>query len=324
MKQAKILVVGSLAIDYSVLTTRFPLEGETVVDGVYSKLSPGGKGANQAVQAARLTADVTMVGRIGEDGFGRAILESLEDAKIRTEHIVTDEENPTGTATIILEQRPDGGVQNRIIMTPGANMAMEVEDVRFVEKEIGDYGIVMLQHEIPAKVNEYMIDMAYANGVPVLLNPAPARPLKKETLEKLDYIAPNETETTGITGYKVRENGKLDVDELKKAARYFIASGVKNVIVTLGDIGVYFMDADKDLHIPAVESVECIDPTAAGDSFVGTFAAFVASNSGTIDEALSVASHSAAITVSRNGAQEALPTLDELMAYIKNKYIGDK
>ena len=196
--QPKILVVGSLVMDLIVSTDTFPHSGETV-EGRSFQSAPGGKGANQAIQAARLGADVTMVGKVGDDFFGQVLLKSIQAAGIHAEHLKVGSGYASAIGNILLEPDGRGGSQNRIIVVPGANAKISLDDIAFLEQAIGDYDMVMLQLEIPMEVNERVAELAAAAGVPVMLNPAPAMPLSDTLLSHLTYLSPNEHEAALLT-----------------------------------------------------------------------------------------------------------------------------
>ena len=307
----KILVVGSMNMDLIISTGRFPAEGETVLGNNFST-APGGKGANQAVQAAKLGAQVDIVGCVGNDLYGETLLKSAQDADVGVAYVQIDAAVSTAVANILIETKADGKSQNRIIVVPGANMSMTPESVSFLKEHINVYDMVLLQMEIPMDVNKTVIDIAIDAGVPVLLNPAPANPINDDVLKKLAYLVPNETEAAVLTGIYIRNvDGKVNLDEAEKAARALIDRGVRNVIITLGDTGAISVTKASTDYCPCVDGVMAIDPTAAGDSFIGGFA--VAKTSGKSNlEAMRFACSTAAITVSRKGAQPSLPTQDEV------------
>lgn len=317
MDSPKILVVGSLAMDLSVKTKRMPNSGETVLDGIDYITAPGGKGANQAVQAARLNASVTMVGKIGSDINGKQILESAKASGINTDNIIIDEDSCSGMANIILEVQDDGQTQNRIIVVPGANMKIKLEEIKFLEETITGYDMVMLQQEIPAEINEVVAFFAKANGIPVMLNPAPSRNMSDNLLKNLTYISPNEHEAADITGIKigVTKDG-IDLDAIKKASNILLQKGVENVIITLGDKGVSYMNKDEFIYVPSIKIVKAADPTAAGDSFIAAFCTSICIGMNK-KSALKFAAYTAALTVSKVGAQPSLPYYDEVINFEK-------
>ena len=311
MRKPKILVVGSFTMDLITSTKVFPGSGETVL-GVDFSNAPGGKGANQAVQAARLGADVTMVGKLGDDAFGDIILRSAQDAGIHTEHVIREKGMPSPIGNIILEVDEKGNSHNRIIVVPATNMAIHPEDVAFLEEGIADYDMVMLQFEIPMAINVLVAGYARAKGVPVMVNPAPAAELPAELLRCTTWISPNEHEAAALTGRKIRVEGGLNLEDVEKAAGALRDKGVERVIVTLGDHGAALLDSSGLRTLPCVENVTVADPTSAGDSFVASFCTGVCAGLSPM-EAMDFARHAAAITVSRMGAQPSEPTLEEVI-----------
>lgn len=308
----RILVVGSFVMDLIVSTPRFPGIGETVLGTSYTT-APGGKGANQAIQAARLGAVTAMCGKVGGDDFGRALLQSAQDAGIDTSHVLIDQHASSAVGNIQLEVTQKG-TSNRIIVVPGANMTITGEDIAFLRDDIGRYDMVMLQLEIPMWINEKVAAYAYENGVPVMLNSAPSDPLSAELLSHLTYISPNEHEAGDLTGVPVR-----NPQDAHKAAAVLREKGVPNVIITLGAQGAVMDTDDGFIHRPGVRGVEAVDPTAAGDSFVGAFCVAVCAGASHKD-ALVFANHAAAITVSRMGAQPSEPTIAEVVSLMRDKH----
>lgn len=315
MDNPNILVVGSLAIDLTVRTKRMPNSGETVLDGTDYITAPGGKGANQAVQAARLGARVTIAGKIGNDINGKQILESAKASGIDTHHIITDNNACSGMANIILEAGDDGQTQNRIIVVPGANMKIKLEEIEFLKETIAGYDMVMLQQEIPTEINEAVAYYANEKGIPVMLNPAPSRSMSDDLLKNLTYISPNEHEAADITGIEIKktEDG-ADLKAIKEASNFLLKKGVKNVIITLGDKGVSYMNKDEFIYLPSVKIERAVDPTAAGDSFIAAFCTSICIGRD-IEKALRFAAYTAAITVSKIGAQPSLPYYDEVLEF---------
>lgn len=317
-EKPKILVVGSLVMDLIVSTEKFPGSGETVL-GKDFRTAPGGKGANQAVQAARLGADVTMVGKVGNDDFGRKLIASCEEAKIHTEYIAVDMEKPSAVGNILLEVGEHKDSKNRIIVVPGANMAITPEDVAFLKNEIQRYDMVVLQQEIPLEINELVAGYAAAKEVPVMLNPAPSAPISDQMLSCLTYISPNEHEAADLTGIHIRKEGKaVNQEDLKAAVDVLLGKGIANVVITLGNSGVVLANKDEWIYQPCIDVVEVQDPTAAGDSFVGAFATGICSG---LDhsQALVFANYTATLTVSRMGAQPSLPVLEEVSGLMSSQ-----
>lgn len=312
-KKPKILVVGSFVMDQIATTSVFPRQGQTVLGNTFAK-APGGKGANQAVQMARLGADVTLCGKLGQDGNGEEMLAVCKEAGIHTEHILLDPQAASGCSMIILEERSGMPTENRIIVIPGANMTITPEDVSFLKEGVGDYDLVVLQLEIPMETNLAVARYAREKGVHVMLNTAPSAPLPEELLACLTYISPNEHEAEDLTGIHIPHEGyNVDMDAVRRAAAALHDTGVLNVIITLGSAGAVLSDREGLHFSPSVRNIRVADPTAAGDSFVAAFCAAACCGMGA-EEALRFANYTAALTVSRMGAMPSLPTLAEVKA----------
>ncbi len=313
MHKPHILVVGSFVMDMSTTTKVFPNSGETVLGEGFSTAS-GGKGANQAVQAARLGADVTMIGKIGMDAFGDQMLSSVAAAGVHTDKALRDKNGaPSAIGNIILEVDKHGDRHNRIIVISGANMTTTVEEVAFLKDEIAQYDLVMLQFEIPMAVNVAIARWAREKGVPVMVNPAPAAVIPDELLACTTYLSPNEHEASALTGIAIHTDHGLNLQDVKNAAYALQAKGVENVLTTLGENGAALLDQDGLHYIASVPDVAVADPTAAGDSFVAAFCVGVCTGLNA-SQALDFARNTAAITVSRSGAQPSLPNLEDVMA----------
>lgn len=310
MKTPRILVVGSLVMDHIIATDIFPEEGATVLGASFAT-APGGKGANQAVQAARLGADVTLVGKLGCDASGEQLLQACRTVGIHTGHIRQDPAWHSGCAAILLEQTPQGS-RNRIIVVPGANMAITPEDILFLKEEIARYDLLMLQLEIPMEINRLAARWAWEQGVPVMLNPAPSAPLDGELLSYVTYLSPNEHEAADLAGSPpLRRENEPDRVRIRTAAAALRARGARNVLITLGDAGAV-LDNGQHLHYsPCVPGVRAVDPTAAGDSFVAAFCVGICSGYSS-ERALEFANCTAALTVSAMGAMPSLPTIEQV------------
>ncbi|MCX7843103.1 MAG: ribokinase [Clostridia bacterium] len=296
---AKITVIGSLNMDLVVTTPRVPAMGETILGSAFMT-APGGKGANQAVAAARLGGDVTMVGCVGNDIFGRNLLENLEMNNVNTEYVRTLHGYPTGVAIIVIK---DGN--NCIIVDPGANGQLKPADMEGMESLIKDSFIVVIQLEIPLDTVESAIRIAKKHNVKVLLNPAPAAKLSDELLSMVDVFTPNESECEIITGLPAKTT-----EEAKKAVAYLNSKGIETVIVTLGGKGVVYNSGNEVIHKPVPE-VKVVDTTAAGDSFSGALAVSLARGED-IDTAIDFANIVGTLTVTKKGAQTSLPTLHDV------------
>ena len=318
MSKPKILVVGSLGMDFTFSTKHFPNEGETII-GQSFKTAPGGKGSNQAVQIARLGADTTMVGKLGKDSNGDQLLKTIDDAGIHHDQLLFDENEPTQVAGIILEVEEGKDTKNRILIIQGANMAIKPEEIAFLKEEVKNYQMVVLQLEIPMEINEIVAKYAYEAGVPVMLNSAPSAPLSDELLSHLTYISPNEHEAKDITGVEITYDGdEVNMDTVKKACEALRAKGVKNALITLGGSGAALLNDDGFFHSPCCKGLDVKDPTAAGDSFVGAFCTAVCAGL-KMDDVLKFANHVAALTVCEYGAMPSLPTLAKVKEFMKSR-----
>ena len=316
-RRPRIFVLGSFVMDVIATTERIPKSAQTVY-GKSFHMAPGGKGANQALQCARLGADVTMMGCVGYDLFGEKLLEIPRAAGVDVSHVLVRPGVTSGVGHVTLEVT-EHTAQNRIIVIPGANRTLSVEEVAWVKEEISTYDMVLLQLEVPLEVNRAVARWAHEAGVPVMLNPAPATDLDDELLSLVTYLTPNEQEASVETGLPLAadEDGPSKED-LKKIAAALWSKGVENVIITLGGAGSAVVSADGIQYIPCVHMDHVADPTAAGDSFVGALAVGLTVGLSQ-DQALAFASHTAAITVSRMGAMPALPTLEEVIALLKER-----
>jgi ribokinase len=300
----RIVVVGSLNMDMTVFTERLPQTGETILGSDF-KTSPGGKGANQAVAAARAGAQVSMIGKVGADDFGRALIANLNQNKVNTTCVLTAEQKPTGTALISV----DAEGKNTIVVVPGSNFALTPEDVRRCAGVIAEADVILLQLEVPMETVLEAAKIAREHQVKVFLNPAPARELPEALLQQVDVLLPNETETALLTGLPVETD-----PDLKAAASSLKLKGVENVLITCGKRGVYWVGQDEDHFEPAFV-VKSVDSTAAGDSFIGSFAAAIVRDH-SLREALRWGNAAGALTVTRKGAQDALPSETEVQAFL--------
>lgn len=316
LKKPKVLVVGSLNMDLTASAKRAPDSGETVI-GMKFQTAPGGKGLNQAVQCARLGAEVTMVGKVGQDDFGKKLLAVAEESGVNISRILTDEEEATGVAVILLEVREDG-TQNRITVCPGANFTITVEELAWLKEEIGQYDMLILQFELPMEVVETTARWAHDAGVPVMVNPAPAAPMSDELLACATYLSPNEHEAALLASHAIRVENGVNFDDVEAVAKAFRNRGVENLIITMGGNGSVVAGKDGVYHTPCVKMPQVADPTAAGDSFVAAFCTGLSAGLSQKD-ALSFASHTAAITVSRMGAITSLPALSEVQLLMRER-----
>lgn len=293
---ADIIVIGSLNADLVVRAPRFPAPGETI-SGEDLAIIPGGKGANQAVAAARQGASVAIVGRVGNDSFGPTLIQNLQKNNVNTAHVKTDEA-ATGTAIIVV----DASGQNSIVLSPGANGKVTPADVASVSFQ--DVDMLLLQLEIPLESVIRAASLARQNGLRVILNPAPACQLPDSLLADVDILVPNESELQLLTDIPVTGTASAET-----AAQVLLAKGVKTVIVTLGEKGALLVTPEQAQHVPAFE-VEVVDTTAAGDAFIGGLAAALLKGR-LLEEAVSYGNASGALATTKFGAQPSLPTRDE-------------
>lgn len=296
-------VIGSFMTDFIFETPKRPVKGETVI-GKSFHLATGGKGANQAMAAALLGGDVWMVGRIGQDTFGDMQMESLSKAGVRTDYIVRDPENGTGVASIVLDIEGD----NSIVIVPCANMACKPEDVTRALPCVEKAQYVLLQLEIPMKVNRKAVEEAKRAGKKIIMDPAPACVLEDFFFKNVDIMTPNETEASLLSGMDV-----ADAASAARAAREIARRGVPTVIVTLGDKGSLVCEGDRCVLYPPY-AVKAVDSTAAGDAFTGSLAVFLAEGH-ELAEAVRRANMVGALTASRLGAQPSLPTREAFEAF---------
>ncbi len=314
----RILVVGSFVMDLIATTERIPPSGQTLY-GKEFHMAPGGKGANQAVQCARLGADVTMMGCVGDDIFGAMLLNTPHAAGVDISHVAVRKGIASGIGHVTLEVT-EHTAQNRIVVIPGANRTLTMEEVSWIHEEIASYDMVLLQLEIPLKVNLAVARWAKEAGVPVMLNPAPATELSDELLSLVTYLTPNEQEASMETHLPLRvdADNRPDHDDLLQIAAALREKGVEHTIITLGGSGSAVVETDSIRYVPCVQMEHVADPTAAGDSFVGALS--VALSVGmTQEQALTFASHTAAITVSRMGAMPSLPLLQEVISLLQER-----
>jgi ribokinase len=301
---ASIVVVGSLNMDLVVRAPRIPRPGETIIGGAFHTV-PGGKGANQAVAAARLGARVSMVGRVGHDAFGGALLENLVADGIDHAFVVRDGEAATGVALIVVD---DNG-ENSIVVSSGANMRLSPADVEAAGSVIAAADVLVLQLEVPLESVIRSAELARAHGVRLVLNPAPARPLPARLLSMVDVLVPNETEAALLTGLPVGTQG-----EAGRAAEALLGSGVGTVILTLGERGALPARAGEMQVHPAFD-VQPVDTTAAGDAFVVGLAVALAEGQG-LDEAVRWGNAAGALAATQLGAQPSLPTRGTLEQFL--------
>lgn len=297
MKNKNITVVGSINMDLVTSTNRVPVMGETVM-GESFHTTPGGKGANQAVAAARLGADTTMIGCVGNDSFGNDLLNHLKNEGVNIDNVVPVTHSSTGIASITIASG-----DNQIIVVPGANYNVTPEFVASQEEVIANSDILLLQLEIPLESVEKAVELANKYQVKVILNPAPIQPLSKELLQKVDYLTPNEHEQQLLL------NSNEWTEEERKAM-------LKKCIITRGSKGITFY-RDQKIEIPSF-MVDVVDTTGAGDTFNGAFA-YSLSKGATLQDACKFANAAAALSVTKLGAQGGMPTSEEVQTFLETR-----
>lgn len=296
----KIYVIGSSNTDMVVKSEKLPAAGETIIGGTFL-MNAGGKGANQAVAAAKLGADVIFVSKVGDDIFGKQAIQGFQKEGINTDFIFTDTENPSGVALILVDAKGE----NSIAVASGANGNLQIAEVEKAIEQISANEMVLLQLEIPIPTVEFAIKKCSEKGAKVILNPAPAQKLDETVFQYLDIITPNETEAELLTGIKV-----TDLESAKQAAEILHQKGVRNIIITLGSKGAYLYNSTTDCLI-TTPKVQAVDTTAAGDVFNGALAVAL-SEGNELEQAIDFACKAAAISVTRMGAQASAPLRSEL------------
>ncbi|KNH23655.1 ribokinase [Priestia megaterium] len=287
---AKVTVIGSSSMDLVVTSNIRPGAGETVL-GESFKTVPGGKGANQAVAAARLGADVSMIGCVGEDHYGKAILENFKSNGVSVKNVKPVTDSDSGTAHIILAEG-----DNSIVVVKGANDYITPDYVEKAKEKIKEADIVLIQQEIPEETVEYVAQLCQELKVPLLLNPAPARPLKAEVIEQVSYITPNEHEA------ELLFEGKEKEEVLKQYPN--------KLFITEGKQGVRYFNGEKEVLVPSYQ-VETIDTTGAGDTFNAALAVALAEGMG-FEKGIQFANRAASLSVTKFGAQGGMPTRKEV------------
>ena len=294
-----ICVIGSLNMDLVVNVDTMPKPGQTIIGSNFKEV-PGGKGANQAVAMARLNGNVSMIGKVGEDGFGQTLINSLKNDKVDTTYIQTAK-GATGVALITV----DKNAQNSIVVSPGANFEVKEDDIDNNIEAIKNSDIVVLQLETPLDTIKYALNKAKELNKYTILNPAPAVKLDDEIIKNVDLLTPNETELEIISGVSIESE-----EDIQKAAQIMIEKGVKELIVTLGSKGSLYINKEKSMFKKAYK-VEAVDTTAAGDSYTGALAVALSQDKG-MEEAMDFASKVGALSVLKEGAQSSLPTLEDV------------
>lgn len=297
---AGIIVIGSSNTDMVIKSKKLPMPGETILGGTFL-MNPGGKGANQAVAAARLGGNVTFVTKTGNDIFGSEAKTLFDKEKINTSYLLKDDKNPSGVALIVVDEHGE----NSIVVASGSNGTLSAYDINDEVFDSAPDDIFLMQLEIPVSTVEFVAEKAHIKGNRVILNPAPARQLSDDLLKCLFLITPNETEAEILTGIKV-----TDVKSAELAARHLQKTGVQNVIITMGGSGAFVLSGSISKMIPVVP-VKAVDTTAAGDVFNGALAVAI-SEGKNIEDAVVFANKAAGISVTRMGAQASAPYREEI------------
>jgi len=301
----RIAVLGSSNTDMIVKLPSLPAPGETVIGGTFS-MAAGGKGANQAVAAARAGGTVTFISRVGRDTFGESALAGFLKEGLDTGHISLDPSAASGIALILVDREGE----NSIGVASGANAEISVSDIERSREAIVSSDMFLTQLEIPLAAVDAAVMEAHKAGVPVVLNPAPSQPLRTELLSRVTVLTPNENEAEHLTGTSIRDDAGT-----VQAARSLLKRGVQSVVITLGVRGAYVADPKHGEFIPAFQ-MRAIDTTAAGDVFCGALAVALAERA-SLREAAVFASAAAALSVTRLGAQPSAPLRAEIESFLR-------
>lgn len=302
-----IVVVGSSNTDMIIKVPHLPKPGETLLGGKFTRAA-GGKGANQAVAAARVGGEVLFIAKVGDDIFGESAVNGFVADKINVDYIYTDPQFPSGVAQIFVAD--DG--ENCIAVASGANARLSVDDIANANAVIRSADILLTQLETPLETILEAVKIAQENNLTIILNPAPAQTLPDILLSKLCVITPNETEAEILTGIKV-----VDEESAALASKVLKSKGVDSIIITLGSKGA-FVDCGEGKFMVDGFEVEAIDTTGAGDTFNGVLAVAL-SEKKTFKEAVKFANAAAALSVTKLGAQPSVPSLNEIKEFLKQK-----
>lgn len=296
-----IVVLGSSNTDMVVRSQHLPVPGETVLGGEFM-MNNGGKGANQAVAAARLGGNVHFIAKTGSDVFGQKAINDYRREGINVDHVFVDEKAPSGVALILVN---DETGENSISVASGANLKLLSTDIDQAAEVLEKCSVLLMQLEVPVETVEYAAEKVHSSGGKVVLNPAPAQPLSDELLRHVDILIPNESEATLLSGIAIERE-----EDAKKAATVLSDRGVGTVIITLGAKGAMIKSGDKFTFVPA-HKVKAVDTTAAGDTFCGAFCVAIEEGM-SVEEAVDFACRCSAISVTRPGAQQSAPYRHEV------------
>jgi ribokinase len=300
-----VVVLGSINMDLVVRTERFPHPGETLTGRTFYT-APGGKGANQAVAAARLGVPTRMVGRVGKDVFGNTLLASLKQDGVNVAAVQEDAEQPSGTAVIMVDDK----AENEIVIVAGANGAVCEADLDQLRQMLPDAGQLLLQLEVPMDTVLAAARLAHEQDVTVIFDPAPVRPLPDALYPYIDILTPNESEAAALVGFAVNDEASA-----AKAAQVLLGRGARQVVIKMGGRGAYWHDGQQAAFLPAYK-VNAVDTVAAGDAFNGALAAALAEGL-PVQEALRWGMAGGAISTTRIGAQPSLASREELLALLE-------
>ena len=299
-KVANIVVMGGINMDLIGTISKFPSPGETIV-GKKLFTTPGGKGANQAVGVAKLGASVRMIGRVGNDTFGSALLENLQSSGVNTQGINKDMNSSSGVAIILVDTKG----QNQIVVIRGANMNCGENELKQSIQALEGANALMLQLEVPSNISISTAKFAKEKGIPVILDPAPVQYISEDILDHVDILTPNQTEAEYLTGIKV-----TNIDSAKIAAAAIFKLGLSIVVVKIGALGSYYISNYEEGLVPSYK-VDTVDTVAAGDAF-GAALTVALCEGKCLRDAVKYGNASGALAVTKNGAQSAMPTRNEL------------
>ncbi len=304
----KVVVFGSFVVDLMARTPHLPVPGETVKGSMF-RMGPGGKGFNQGVAAHRSGADVTMVTKVGNDTFGKVALDEMKIQGMNSDRVFISEDTETGAALIMVDENIS---QNEIVVVLGACGTISDEEVDSLDSLLDDADILLLQLETNTSSIERIIDIAHKKGLYIILNTAPVQSISDEIYSKVNAITPNEVEAEILSGIKID-----GLDSANRAYEFFRGKGVKDLIITLGDRGVYIGSGENRKIIPAY-NVDAIDTTGAGDAFNGGFVSSL-SMGASFEEAVHFANALAALSVQKLGTTKSMPTKEEIDEFIKKQ-----
>lgn len=303
---SRIAVIGSINTDMVVRSTEIPKPGQTLMGHSFITTG-GGKGANQAVAAARLGGEVSLIARIGADAFGEISLENFKKEKINTAHVYTDQNAPSGIAIIVVDDKGE----NVIVVAPGANTLLNEDDIQKAEDTIKNADIVLLQLEIPMNTVAEGVNLAKKYKRTVILNPAPASAIPEDILQQIDIITPNQTEALSLTGITI-----TNVTSAQQACDILHDKGISTVIITMGEQGAYLSSGNDKQMVAGYNAGKAIDTVAAGDTFCGGLAIAIAEGK-SLYEAIQFANAAAALSVTKAGAQASIPNREEVTNLLK-------